>query len=99
MFYRYRVEFHQAEDIPFIVRTRVQSQLPGSPVDLFAEAQTLVQMVQARGTAEGSALGSLSVEAEEKCPACGLAVPFKDITTGVCANGHTWSTSITPQNI
>ncbi len=80
------------------MRVGVQSHLPDSPADLFAEAQTLLQMVRGRGTAEGSELGELSDKAEEYCPACGLVVPFKDITTGVCANGHTWSTLLTPKS-
>lgn len=30
---------------------------------------------------------------QERCPACGAVVPWEDITSAVCANGHTWGTS------
>ncbi|KAF5354179.1 hypothetical protein D9756_007082 [Leucocoprinus leucothites] len=72
------------DDVPFILRTVVQSLLPGSPRDLSNEARALSEQVQTK-------LPSMeSPEVEEHCPACGVTIPLVDITVAVCSNDHHW---------
>ncbi|KAF9449875.1 hypothetical protein P691DRAFT_727240 [Macrolepiota fuliginosa MF-IS2] len=80
----------QPDDIPFVLRTVMQSLLPGSPPYLSAEAQALSQRVQARIPIQHSKTGDPTHEAVERCPACGVVVQLQDITVANCANGHRW---------
>jgi general transcription factor 3C protein 4 len=76
----------EANDVPFILRTVIQSLLPGSPSDLSVEAKALSQQVQDQIPSAGTVH-----DADEHCPACDVIVPLNDITVAVCSNGHQWS--------
>ncbi|TEB30888.1 hypothetical protein FA13DRAFT_1754967 [Coprinellus micaceus] len=79
-----------SDDIPFIMRLIVQSLLPGSPQDLTEEGRAL--SVATRDLLPKDPSGaSGATEFTEQCPACHVAIPLKDITMAVCANGHHWS--------
>lgn len=78
-----------ADDIPFIMRLIVQSLLPGSPQDLTEEGRALSVATQDLLPKDPSGASS-ATEFTEQCPACHVAIPLKDITMAVCANGHHW---------
>ncbi|KJA14204.1 hypothetical protein HYPSUDRAFT_195326 [Hypholoma sublateritium FD-334 SS-4] len=80
------------DDIPFVSRIILQSLLHGCPADLAAEGSQLSAHIQPLINASAQMLGSDDTlgKLDELCPACGVAVPLQDITTAVCANGHTW---------
>lgn len=78
-----------ATDIPFILRTVIQSLLPGSPSNLSEEAEFLSKEVRGRMPIQESG----SHENDEHCPACNVVVPLQDVTRAVCSNGHHWSKS------
>lgn len=76
----------------------VQSLLPGCPPDLAEEGKQLSVAIQPlidSSTADKDKTGSDGVVTllNESCPACKVEVPFHDITTAVCNNGHTWGKS------
>jgi general transcription factor 3C protein 4 len=74
-------------DIPFVTRMIIQASLPGCPADLYAEALNLSAKAQEKMSAiDSPMLSSL----EELCPACNIPVPFVNITSALCPNGHTW---------
>ncbi|EGN93775.1 hypothetical protein SERLA73DRAFT_172058 [Serpula lacrymans var. lacrymans S7.3] len=75
-----------ASDVPFVLRIVVQSLLPGSPLDLSAEAQRLSASVSANVAVDPTTAGL-----HELCPACHVEVPLQDITAAICPNGHTWA--------
>jgi general transcription factor 3C protein 4 len=62
--------------------------LPGTPQELFLEAQILANKVTSsfplveHERASGGIL--------ELCPACGVEVPLTDIAVAICSNGHRW---------
>ncbi|KAJ6598219.1 putative zinc-finger of transcription factor IIIC complex-domain-containing protein [Mycena vulgaris] len=73
-------------DVPFVLRTVVQSLLPGSPPDLSAEGGSLSRAMHAVVPSTSDIFTGLN----EACPACAAEVPLQEITTAVCPNGHTW---------
>ncbi|KAF4586205.1 hypothetical protein EYR38_010479 [Pleurotus pulmonarius] len=80
----------QADDIPFIRRLVVQSNLPRCPPDLTLSVRHLAENLNGLGmpiSAEALTPTSLN----ESCPACGSNIPFQDIITAQCENGHSWS--------
>lgn len=81
-----------ADDIPFVSRVVLQSLLHGCPADLAAEGSQLSACIQPLINVSAQTLGlnDMLGKLDELCPACGIAVPLQDITTAVCANGHTW---------
>lgn len=85
--------YHQsstADDIPFIRRLVVQSNLPRCPPDLTLSVRHLAENLNGLGmpiSAEALTPTSLN----ESCPACGSNIPFQDIITAQCENGHSWS--------
>ncbi|PPQ85130.1 hypothetical protein CVT25_004230 [Psilocybe cyanescens] len=72
----------------------VQSLLPGCPPELTEEGKQLSLLIQplvaASSPSASAAPDGFGAELNESCPACGVDVPLQDITTAVCANGHTW---------
>ncbi|KAF5309828.1 hypothetical protein D9619_010322 [Psilocybe cf. subviscida] len=82
------------KEVPFVSRIIVQSLLPGCPEDLREEGNQLSLAIQPflTSTSTGGADASAGIVSQlnETCPACGVEVPLQDITTAVCANGHTW---------
>lgn len=78
--------------MPFVSRIILQSLLHGCPADLTAEGSQLSARIQPLINTNAQTLGSDGMlgKLDELCPACGIAVPLQDITTAVCANGHTW---------
>ncbi|KDQ23808.1 hypothetical protein PLEOSDRAFT_1097980 [Pleurotus ostreatus PC15] len=80
----------QADDIPFIRRLVVQSNLPRCPPDLLLSVRHLAEKLNGLGMPISSeALTPTSLN--ESCPACGSNIPFQDIITAQCENGHSWS--------
>ncbi|KAF5383669.1 hypothetical protein D9615_003787 [Tricholomella constricta] len=79
-------------DIPFVLRVVVQSLLPGSPADLSAEGHNLQTISQTAVFPDPHQV-PVANSFNELCPACRVEVPLQDITTAVCANGHTWGQS------
>ncbi|KAF4568389.1 hypothetical protein EYR36_010400 [Pleurotus pulmonarius] len=80
----------QADDIPFIRRLVVQSNLPRCPPDLTLSVRHLAENLNGLGmpiSAEALTPTSLN----ESCPACGSNIPFQDIITAQCENRHSWS--------
>jgi general transcription factor 3C protein 4 len=73
----------------------VQSLLPGCPEDLKEEGNQLSLAIQPflTNTDDADATASIVSQLKETCPACGVEVQLQDITSAVCANGHTWRTS------
>ncbi|KAF7777534.1 hypothetical protein Agabi119p4_3606 [Agaricus bisporus var. burnettii] len=77
----------QPTDIHFVLRTVIQSLLPGSPPNLSEEAEILSKEVRGRIPIQESG----SPENDEHCPACSVVVPLQDVTRAVCSNGHHWT--------
>ncbi|VDC03351.1 unnamed protein product [Peniophora sp. CBMAI 1063] len=76
------------EDLPFVYRIVIQCFLPGAPPSLHESAQVLANRATARGQEFSSGEGTNDLE--ESCPACGLAVPYNDVSSATCPNGHRW---------
>ncbi|KAJ6482521.1 putative zinc-finger of transcription factor IIIC complex-domain-containing protein [Mycena sanguinolenta] len=74
-------------DVPFALRLVVQSLLPGCPNDLKAEGEDLNNVLRTTVVADDS---DIFMSLEETCPACKAEVSLEDITSAVCARGHTW---------
>ena len=83
--------------MPFVSRMVVQSLLPGSPPDLSEEGRNLSNLVQhlveTGISTKDTPSFDIASQLSEVCPACGVQVPLKDITTAVCGNGHSWRVS------
>ncbi|KAJ7489173.1 putative zinc-finger of transcription factor IIIC complex-domain-containing protein [Mycena latifolia] len=73
-------------DVPFVLRTVVQSLLPGAPPDLSVEGTALSRALHAVVPSTSDVFTGLN----ETCPACGAEVPLQDITAAICPNGHSW---------
>ncbi|KZV69295.1 hypothetical protein PENSPDRAFT_633282 [Peniophora sp. CONT] len=76
------------EDLPFVYRVVIQCLLPGAPPSLSESAQILANRATERGQQFSS--GQDTNDLEESCPACGLAVPYNDVSSATCPNGHQW---------
>ncbi|CCM02571.1 uncharacterized protein FIBRA_04674 [Fibroporia radiculosa] len=77
-------------DMPFVLRVAVQASLPGSAVDLTREADELLMKLKdavLRNDQPPPGVIGLS----EPCPACDTQIPFEDVSTAICLNGHVWS--------
>ncbi|KAF8638457.1 hypothetical protein AX17_002191 [Amanita inopinata Kibby_2008] len=72
-------------DVPFArhLVLLVQSLEGTPPAGLVAEGRELLDLVKDITVDEE--------EVKERCPACGLEVPFTNVRGAVCANGHMWT--------
>ncbi|KAJ6498553.1 putative zinc-finger of transcription factor IIIC complex-domain-containing protein [Mycena vitilis] len=77
----------QASDVPFVLRMVVQSLLPGSPADLTVEGDQLSNLLHGVVPAQSN---DVFMGLNEACPACQAEIQLQDITSAVCASGHTW---------
>ena len=68
----------------FLRRVILQSQFDGESQLLQSKGSELKQLLQTMAIA-----GELPIE--EECPACKSKIPFSDIRTAACQNGHPWS--------
>lgn len=75
-----------AGDCVFLRRVILQSRSDGQSQVLQSKALELERLLQTMPIAGEHPL-------EEICPACKTEVPFRDIRTAVCQNGHPWSES------
>lgn len=57
--------------------------LPGSPPELVADAVSLSELCP-------NLQEQQSGQITERCPACRTEIPFQEITSAKCANGHVW---------
>jgi hypothetical protein len=73
-----------AGDCVFLRRVILQSRSDGESQLLQSKALELEQLLQTMPIA-----GELTME--ECCPACQSEIPFRDIRTAACQNGHPWS--------
>lgn len=78
------LRFPTAGDCVFLRRVILQSRSDGEARLLQSKALELEQLLQTMPVA-----GELPIE--EQCPACGSEIPFRDIRTAACENGHPWS--------
>ncbi|KAI0693750.1 transcription factor IIIC subunit delta N-term-domain-containing protein [Cytidiella melzeri] len=74
-------------DIPFARRTAIHGSCSGN-ADVKAEADQLFTTLATRLPAPTPY--NLSSILEEPCPACHSLIPFVDLTSAVCPNGHHW---------
>ena len=72
-----------AGDRVFLRRVILQSRSDGESQLVQTKALELEQLLQTMSVAGELPTG-------EECPACKSEVPFKDIRTGACQNGHPW---------
>lgn len=73
-----------AGDCVFLRRVILQSRSDGESQLIQSKALELEQLLQTMPIA-----GELPIE--EECPACKSKIPFRDIRTAACDNGHPWS--------
>jgi len=72
-------------DLPFACRLVVQSTLHGVESDLSQEGNKLSALLQP--------IVDSSLETntpDEICPACGSTIPFENLISARCTNGHSW---------
>jgi len=75
-------------EVPFVLRIVVQALLPGAFADLGLEARHLSAKLN-KVIPDNYDLNAIGPE--ELCPACHAPVPFQNIHSAVCTNGHTWA--------
>ena len=68
----------------FLRRVILQSRSDGESQPVQSKALELEQLLQKMPIA-----GELPIA--EECPACNSDIPFRDIRTAACQNGHPWS--------
>jgi len=67
----------------------VKSTLHGMESDLRQEGNKLSALLQPIFD-PSTGITQDTYKLEEICPACGVTIPFEDVISARCANGHTW---------
>lgn len=81
----------QATDLPIAFRRFVQCTLPGIEPDLGREAGELWALLKpALGSTTAGGPQTMANALDEICPACGVTIPFEDVKSARCTNGHSW---------
>ena len=76
--------------MPFIRRILAQALLHGASSDTAFEARELSAKVGITLPTEYDHIAVDALGPSEMCPACHTPVPFHELSTAVCPNGHIW---------